>query len=109
VLAGWSDEAVTGIFRNCRAAMADTSARLVVLERVVTDDAPTVLPSLWDLHLLMTNGGRHRTLQRYTELLDQAGFTVERVAGLPAETTAIIAAPQARDGPDFHGRTRCAG
>lgn len=91
VLAGWSDDAVVGIFRNCRAAMADESARLIILERVVTDDAPTVLPSLWDLHLLMTNGGRHRTLELYTELLARAGFAVERVAALPSETTAIIA------------------
>jgi hypothetical protein len=94
VLAGWSDDAVVGVFGNCRAAMAGPSSRLIILERVVTDDAPTVLPSLWDLHLLMTNGGKHRTVAEYTGLLERAGFTVERVAGLPAETTAIIAAPR---------------
>jgi hypothetical protein len=94
VLAGWSDEAVTGVFENCRKAMTDTSARLVILERVVDDEQPTVLPALWDLHLLMTNGGRHRTLERFTELLDRAGLDVERVAELPAETTALIAAPR---------------
>lgn len=91
VLAGWSDDAVVGVFENCRAAMTDPSSQLVVLERVVADDKPTMLPSLWDLHLLMTNGGRHRTLDRYTGLLDRAGFQVERVAELPSETTAIIA------------------
>jgi len=94
VLAGWSDEAVVGVFENCRTAMADTSARLVILERLVVDEEPTVLPALWDLHLLMTNGGRHRTLERFTALLDRAGLDVERVADLPAETTALIAAPR---------------
>ncbi|TWP46981.1 hypothetical protein FKR81_33565 [Lentzea tibetensis] len=93
VLAGWSDDDVVGVFANCRAAMADPSARLVILERVVVESAPSVLPALWDLHLLMTNGGKHRTLECYTELLSRAGFAVERVAGLPVETTAIIAAP----------------
>jgi hypothetical protein len=49
---------------------------------------------LWDLHLLMTNGGRHRTVDKFTALLDRAGLDVERVADLPVETTAIIAAPR---------------
>lgn len=91
VLAGWSDDAVAGVFENCRAAMPGPSSRLVVLERLVADEKPTMLPSLWDLHLLMTNGGRHRTLERYTSLLARAGFRVDRVAELPSETTAIIA------------------
>ena len=94
VLAGWSDEAVVGLFERCREAMADPSARLVVLERMVVDQDPTMLPSLWDLHLLMTNGGRHRTLERYTAMLEKAGLDVERVADLPSETTALIAAPR---------------
>lgn len=94
VLAGWSDEAVVGVFGNCRSAMVSPSARLIILERVVTDESPTVLPALWDLHLLMTNGGKHRTVEKYTELLTRAGFTVERVSDLPSETTAIIAVPR---------------
>jgi phenazine-1-carboxylate N-methyltransferase len=93
VLAGWSDDAVVGVFENCLTAMRGPACRLVILERVVVDEKPTVLPSLWDLHLLMTNGGRHRTLERYTALLARAGLHVERVAELPSETTAIIAAP----------------
>ncbi|WUH92000.1 acetylserotonin O-methyltransferase [Streptomyces sp. NBC_00433] len=92
VLAGWSDDAVVGLFENCRRAMAGSSSRLVILERVVVDEDSTVLPALWDLHLLMTNGGRHRTLATFTALLDRAGLDVERVAELPAETTALIAA-----------------
>lgn len=92
VLAGWSDEAVVRVFENCGKAMAGPDSRLVILDRVVDDENPTMLPSLWDLHLLMTNGGRHRSLADYVTLLDRAGFTVERVAELPAETTAIVAA-----------------
>ncbi len=92
VLAGWSDEAVVRVFENCGRAMAGPDSRLVILDRVVVDDHPTVLPSMWDLHLLMTNGGRHRSLADYTALLERAGFAIERVAELPAETTAIVAA-----------------
>lgn len=94
VLAGWEDDAVVGVFENCRAAMAGPHSRLLILERVVVDEGSTVLPALWDLHLLMTNGGRHRTVDRYTAMLARAGLDVERVAELPMETTALIAAPR---------------
>jgi hypothetical protein len=52
-----------------------------------------MLPALWDLHLLMTNGGRHRTLDEFRTLLGRAGLAVERVAELPVQTTAVVAAP----------------
>lgn len=94
VLAGWDDDAVVGAFENCRRAMAGPSSRLLILERVVDDDSG-VLPALWDLHLLMTNGGRHRSVARFRALLDQAGLDIERIAELPMETTALIAAPRA--------------
>jgi O-methyltransferase domain/Dimerisation domain len=93
VLAGWSDEAVVGVFENCRRALSGESGRVVILERLVVDENATVLPSLWDLHLLMTNGGRHRTLERYRGMLAAAGLTVESVVELPMETTAVVAAP----------------
>jgi hypothetical protein len=94
VLAGWDDDAVVGVFENCRRAMADSSSRLLVIDRLVVDEKPTVLPALWDLHLMMTTGGRGRTLERFTELLNRAGLDVEQVAELPSETTALIAAPR---------------
>lgn len=94
VLAGWSDDAVVGVFENCRKAMAGPSSRLIVLDRVVVDEDSSVLPALWDMHLMMTNGGRHRSVEKFTELLGRAGLDVERIADLPVETTALIAAPR---------------
>ncbi|MGH3871893.1 MAG: methyltransferase [Pseudonocardiaceae bacterium] len=95
VLAGWDDDAVVGVFENCRHAMAGSSSRLLILERLVVEGDSTVLPALWDLHLLMTNGGRHRTLDGFRALLHRAGLDIERIAELPMETTALIAAPRA--------------
>jgi len=94
VLAGWGDDAVTEVFANCRRAMADSSSRLLILDRFVQDEDSTVLPALWDLHLLMTTGGEHRTLDRVTTLLNRAGLDITRIAELPMETTALIAAPR---------------
>lgn len=95
VLAGWTDDDAVEAFRLCREAMTGPDARLLVLDRTVTDEDSTVLPALWDLHLLMTNGGRHRSDELFRSLLDRAGFDIERIATLPMETTALIAAPRA--------------
>lgn len=94
VLAGWSDDAVVGVFENCLRGMVDSSSRLLILERLVVEDDSTVLPALWDLHLMMTNNGKHRTLERFISMLDRAGLELERVAELPMETTALIAKPR---------------
>lgn len=92
VLAGHSDDAVVGLLENIRDAMTDASSRLLLLDRLVADEDSTVLPALWDLHLLMTTGGRHRSLAELRALLDRAGLDIERIAELPVETTALIAA-----------------
>ncbi|WP_030179544.1 methyltransferase [Streptomyces violaceorubidus] len=92
VLAGHDDEDVVGVFEHCRRAMAGPSSRLLVLDRFVADEDSTVLPALWDLHLLVTTGGEHRTLDRIARLLERAGLSVESTAELPMETTALIVA-----------------
>ncbi len=94
VLAGWDDDAVVKVFENCRRAMVDSSSRLLILDRFVEDEDSTVLPALWDLHLLITTGGEHRTLDRITALLNRAGLDIAQIAELPMETTALIAAPR---------------
>jgi hypothetical protein len=93
VLAGWEDNAIVDVLRRCRQAMKGSSSRLLILDRLVRDEASTAMPALWDLHLLVTIGGRHRTLESFTHVLAKAGFDVETTADLPGETTAIIAAP----------------
>jgi len=96
VLAGWEDEAIVGVLTRCLSAMTNENARIILIDRLVNDKSPSMLPSLWDLQLLMTNGGRHRSLESFTSMLEQAGFEVEQVASLPMENTAIIAAPAGR-------------
>ncbi|HWM04578.1 MAG TPA: hypothetical protein VNP92_19755, partial [Actinophytocola sp.] len=85
--------AVVGLFEDIRRNLVDPSARLLLLDRLVADEDSTVLPALWDLHLLMTTGGRHRSLAELRTLLDRAGLEIERVADLPVETTALIVRP----------------
>lgn len=91
VLAGHSDDAVVRLFGHVRDAMSGPSARLLLLDRLVVDQGSTVLPALWDLHLLMTTGGRHRSRAHLEELLARAGMAVEHAVDLRSETTALIA------------------
>ena len=98
VLAGHSDDAVVGLFENIRRNLTGPSARLLLLDRLVADEGSTVLPALWDLHLLMTTGGRHRSRAELRVLLDRAGLEIERAADLPVETTALIVRPRSHDG-----------
>jgi hypothetical protein len=90
VLAGHSDDAVVSLFATIRRNLVDPAARLLLLDRLVVDEGSTVLPALWDLHLLMTTGGRHRSRDHLERLLTRAGLEIERSADLPVETTALI-------------------
>ena len=90
VLAGHADDAVVELFTDIRRNLTAPSARLLLLDRLVADENSTVLPALWDLHLLMTTGGRHRSLAELRTLLDRAGLEIEQTADLPVETTALI-------------------
>ncbi|MBB4912826.1 methyltransferase [Actinophytocola algeriensis] len=90
VLAGHADDAVVELFTDVRRNLTAPSARLLLLDRLVVDENSTVLPALWDLHLLMTTGGRHRSLVELRTLLDRAGLEIEQTADLPVETTALV-------------------
>lgn len=92
VLQDWEDPECIRLLTNCRRAMS-SSAKLLILERVISPDGSTTLPLLWDLHLLMVSGGRERTLGGYCALLDQAGLRLESIADLPLETSMLIAVP----------------
>jgi O-methyltransferase domain/Dimerisation domain len=92
VLAGWQDDVIVKALTMCRSVMQRNTARLIIIDRLVKDEGCGVMSALWDLHLLVTIGGRHRTLESFVAVLGRSGFIVERTADLPGETTAIVAA-----------------
>ncbi|MBD2255424.1 hypothetical protein H6G14_29885 [Nostoc parmelioides FACHB-3921] len=91
VFAGWDDDAIVKTLSHCYTGMKDRSSRLVILDRLVSDEDCSPMSALWDLHLLITIGGRHRSLENFTSVLGRAGFEVECTAELPSDTTAIVA------------------
>ncbi len=85
VLHDWADEDCLRILVTCRRAMRP-GARLLVAERGLGAPNDDVTAALSDLHMLVIQGGRERTMQEMTSLLARAGFEV----GAPRDTGAPI-------------------
>ncbi len=78
VLHDWDDAAAARILANCRRAM-QAHQTLLLIERVLAPDSPTVEAALTDLMMMVMNGGRERTEREFDELLAAGGFRLTRV------------------------------
>jgi hypothetical protein len=68
VLHNWNDNAIARILAVCRPAMSPTS-RLLIIERVISEDQQSAEAKLFDINMLVTVGGRERTKEEYAALL----------------------------------------
>jgi hypothetical protein len=73
VLHDWQDDAAATILTNCRRAMSAHSVVLVI-EMIVPDDPGPSMAKLSDIEMLVSVGGRERTLGEYRTLLAGAGL-----------------------------------
>jgi ubiquinone/menaquinone biosynthesis C-methylase UbiE len=86
LLHDYDDPQALQILSNIRRAMRP-GARVVVLEAPLPTDA-TPAPGRWlDLHVMLLNGGRERTLDEYSRLFQQSGLKLNRT--LPTKHPAI--------------------
>ena len=77
VLHDWPDEKCEIILNRCRQAMRPSS-RLLIIDRLI--GSPTDLPSVfYDLHMQVIQGGRERTEQEFSSLLQKAGMKLNRI------------------------------
>lgn len=80
IIHDWDDAEAVSILARCREAMAP-SARLLLVEPVLPDGAEVSFAKMLDLEMLvMTPGGRHRTVSEFRSLLDAAGLAMADVA-----------------------------
>lgn len=88
VLNDWDDEECVVILRNCRRAMIPDGSVLIVApimpERSGTPES--VIPAMADIEMLVTTGGRERTVDDCRQLFDATGFRLGDVTELPAYT-----------------------
>jgi hypothetical protein len=93
VLQQWDDAAAVAILRKCRAAMPHR-AKLLVIERLLPDqaldDAGAVMV---DLHMMVINGGRVRTLPEIEMLFAQADLVLSHVVTTRSGLSVVEATP----------------
>lgn len=78
ILHDWDDADCLRILKNLHAAMPAT-ARLLIIESLITDDNKNSFGKILDLQMLAgTSGGRERTREEYAGLLSAAGLKLLR-------------------------------
>lgn len=91
VLHDWSDEQALKILKNCRDAMT-ASARLVIAEMAQDDKDPNDPGGLLDLAMLLTTGGRERSIREYQDMCGRAGLGIKRIASTSSGRYSLIEA-----------------
>jgi SAM-dependent methyltransferase len=74
----WDDEQATRLLTSCHHALAPAGKLLLVEMVVPADNRPSPAQAM-DLNMLVLLGGRERTEEEYRQLLQAAGFRLERV------------------------------
>jgi hypothetical protein len=89
VLHDWPDEEAVRILRNVRAAAGDRDdVRLYVVEFTIGEPNTMDFVKLLDMDMMISAGGRERTVEEYARLADQAGFDL--AGSRPAAGMAVI-------------------
>ena len=78
VLHDWDDERSVKILANCRDAMAPNS-RILLVEGVIKPGTEPDFMKFVDLCMFVTSGGKERTQEEYTALLERAGLKLNRM------------------------------
>lgn len=84
VLHDWDDARCRDILRHLARAMP-SHADLLVVERLLPDDAAPSLATAWDLHMLCNTGGRERRADEYARLFDAVGLELVGHRPLPLD------------------------
>ena len=78
VIHDWDDEDSVRILEAVHRA-APASARLLIVEAIVSEDAGPDFSKVLDVIMLAVTGGRERTPSEYEALLSRTGFRLERI------------------------------
>lgn len=92
VLHDWEDEASAQILENCRRAVS-ASSKILVIEMIIPPGDAPFPGKILDLEMLVSLGGRERTISEYEALLNRAGFAVAQVIPTAGPSSIIEAIP----------------
>lgn len=93
VIHDWSDEHAEKILVNCRRAVPDDGALLLV-EWMLHEGSLHAGGKLFDVVMLVMTGGKERTAEEYRQLLARAGFRLNQVIITSSDLSIIEALPE---------------
>jgi SAM-dependent methyltransferase len=88
----WSDEKAITLLRNCRQAMP-ADGRLLIVEMVVQPGNDPSPAKMFDITMMVAEGGQERTEAEQRTLLAAAGFELARIVPTPSPVSVIEARP----------------
>lgn len=92
VIHDWDDERAHEILVNCRRAVPDDGALLLVEFAVAEGNSPSA-GKLVDIAMMVLTGGKERTVPEYRDLLGGTGFRLNKVVPVPGDIHIIEALP----------------
>ena len=95
IILNWTDQESVLILRNCRQAMKE-NATLLIMERIIASDQPTLEATMADLRMMVMLGGQERTIAEFHTLLGEAGFEPTKVIPTRSPYQIIEAKPVSR-------------
>jgi hypothetical protein len=82
VLHGFDDATCIQALTNIAAAIADSGARIALMELVMNETNPDFTSTSFDMQMFMGTRGRERTLPEWNSLFSRSGLTLEEVVSL---------------------------
>jgi len=92
VIHDWDDEQTVALLSAVRKA-APPQARVLVIETILADVPGPDWSKIMDMIMLSFTGGRQRSRGEHEQLLDKAGFRLERVIPTMADVSILEAVP----------------
>jgi hypothetical protein len=92
VIHDWDDDQAAALLSAVRKA-APPQARVLVIETILADVPGPVWSKIMDIIMLSFTGGRQRSRGEHEQLLNKAGFRLERVIPTMADVSILEAVP----------------
>jgi hypothetical protein len=92
VIHDWPDSESVQILANVRKVLPDNGV-VVLIEQLLDEGPDPARTAFSDLNMLVAPGGRERTRQEYTALLQQAGLVLDEVIPTASDMFLLVAAP----------------
>jgi O-methyltransferase/methyltransferase family protein len=90
IIHDWTDEQCRQILRNCHRAMAE-DARLLIIESVIPPGNEPFFGKWLDLTMLVIPGGKERTRDEFSDLLDSSGFELMSIKPTSSDVSVLEA------------------